>query len=45
MHHGANRAAVDEIADEVAKADVVITTYGTAVRDVDAIAEVAVGTA
>ena len=41
IHHGANRAADDEISSEVAQADVVITTYGTAVRDVDAIAEVA----
>jgi superfamily II DNA or RNA helicase len=38
VHHGANRASADEIAAEVAEADVVITTYGTAVRDVDAIA-------
>ena len=37
VHHGANRAAADEIAAEVADADVVVTTYGTAVRDVDAI--------
>ncbi|MDQ1534191.1 MAG: hypothetical protein QOF28_1952, partial [Actinomycetota bacterium] len=40
VHHGANRASADEIASEVADADVVITTYGTAVRDVDAIAAV-----
>ena len=40
VHHGANRASADEIAAEVADADVVITTYGTAVRDVDAIADV-----
>jgi superfamily II DNA or RNA helicase len=40
VHHGANRAAPEELASEVADADVVITTYGTAVRDVDAIAEV-----
>ena len=33
--------SADEIAAEVADADVVITTYGTAVRDVDAIAGVA----
>jgi SNF2 family DNA or RNA helicase len=37
VHHGANRAAADEIAAEVANADVVVTTYGTAVRDIDAI--------
>jgi len=40
VHHGANRASPDELAAEVAGADVVITTYGTAVRDVDAISEV-----
>ncbi len=40
VHHGAGRAAADEIADEVEHADVVITTYGTAVRDVEAIANV-----
>ncbi len=40
VHHGANRAAADEIAAEVADADVVVTTYGTAVRDIDAIAAV-----
>jgi hypothetical protein len=39
VHHGANRATADEIAAEVADADVVITTYGTAVRDVDAISQ------
>ncbi|HTK16596.1 MAG TPA: DEAD/DEAH box helicase, partial [Acidimicrobiia bacterium] len=37
VHHGANRASPDEIAAEVADADVVITTYGTAVRDIDAL--------
>jgi hypothetical protein len=40
VHHGANRAAPEEIAAEVAGADMVVTTYGTAVRDVDAIAAV-----
>ena len=40
VHHGANRAAADEIASEVANADVVVTTYGTAVRDIDAISAV-----
>ena len=40
VHHGPGRAAHDEIADEVEKADVVITTYGTAVRDIEAIAKV-----
>jgi superfamily II DNA or RNA helicase len=41
VHHGANRASFDEIAGEAADADLVITTYGTAVRDVEAIAAVA----
>ena len=40
VHHGVNRASADDIAREVAGADVVITTYGTAVRDVDAIGAV-----
>ncbi len=40
VHHGPGRAAHDEIADEVERADVVITTYGTAVRDIEAIAKV-----
>ena len=34
-----HRAGADEIATEVADADVVVTTYGTAVRDVEALAE------
>jgi superfamily II DNA or RNA helicase len=37
VHHGATRASAEEIAKEAADADVVITTYGTAVRDVDAL--------
>jgi superfamily II DNA or RNA helicase len=40
VHHGASRAGAEEVAREVADADVVITTYGTAVRDVDALSEV-----
>src|SRR5262249_46383090 len=40
VQHGPDRASEDEIADEVAEADVVVTTYATAVRDVDALAEV-----
>jgi len=39
VHHGASRATSSEFDREVAGADVVITTYGTAVRDVEAIAE------
>jgi SNF2 family DNA or RNA helicase len=37
VHHGATRASADELEAEVAEADVVITTYGTAVRDVEAL--------
>ncbi|MBM3657917.1 MAG: hypothetical protein FJW95_00200 [Actinobacteria bacterium] len=40
VHHGANRAEADEIARVVDDADVLITTYGTAVRDMDAIEKV-----
>jgi SNF2 family DNA or RNA helicase len=40
VHHGASRAAPEDIAAEVADADMVVTTYGTAVRDVEAIAAV-----
>ncbi|MGI9021761.1 MAG: SNF2-related protein [Acidimicrobiales bacterium] len=39
VHHGSSRASADELAAEAAEADVVITTYGTAVRDIDALAE------
>jgi hypothetical protein len=39
IHHGASRASADELATEVLGADIVITTYGTAVRDVDALSE------
>jgi superfamily II DNA or RNA helicase len=37
VHHGASRAEPDELPKVVGKADVVITTYGTAVRDVEAL--------
>jgi hypothetical protein len=39
VHHGASRASASELAAEVDGADLVITTYGTAVRDVEALAE------
>ena len=39
VHHGASRASASGLAAEVEGADIVITTYGTAVRDVDALAE------
>ncbi len=38
VHHGASRSSAEELATEIAGADVVITTYGTAVRDVEALA-------
>jgi superfamily II DNA or RNA helicase len=40
VHHGASRATSDELAAEVEDADMVVTTYGTAVRDVEALAAV-----
>ena len=38
VHHGADRATASELEAEVAGADIVITTYATAVRDVEALA-------
>jgi superfamily II DNA or RNA helicase len=35
VHHGASRAGGTKLAKVVEKADVIITTYGTAVRDID----------
>ena len=37
VHHGASRASADELEAEIANADIVITTYATAVRDIDAL--------
>jgi superfamily II DNA or RNA helicase len=37
VHHGQSRASAEELETEVAGADVVITTYGTAVRDIEAL--------
>src|SRR6185436_16951610 len=37
VHHGASRATANELEDEISGADIVITTYATAVRDVDAL--------
>jgi hypothetical protein len=37
VHHGASRASADELRTKAERADVMITTYGTAVRDIDAI--------
>jgi SNF2 family DNA or RNA helicase len=39
VHHGATRAASGELARALEGADVVLTTYGTAVRDIDGLAE------
>jgi hypothetical protein len=44
VHHGAARSAAAQLEAEIAAADVVITTYATAVRDVDALAAVSWGT-
>jgi SNF2 family DNA or RNA helicase len=38
VHHGAARASANDLGSEIAGADIVITTYATAVRDVDALA-------
>ena len=40
VHHGAGRSSASALDDEIAHADVVITTYATAVRDIDALAAV-----
>ena len=37
VHHGARRASAEDLEAEVEGADIVLTTYGTAVRDVDAL--------
>ena len=44
VHHGASRSAAAQLETEIAEADVVITTYATAVRDIDALAAVSWGT-
>ncbi len=38
IHHGTSRATAAELAAEIEAADVLITTYATAVRDIDALA-------
>ncbi len=40
VHHGARRSSSAELAGEVERADVLITTYGTAVRDVEALSSI-----
>jgi SNF2 family DNA or RNA helicase len=37
VHHGASRSSAAQLEREVAGADIVITTYGTAVRDIEAL--------
>lgn len=37
IHHGPSRASADRLASVIAGADIVLTTYGTAVRDMDAL--------
>ncbi len=39
VHHGADRASDDALEREISRADVVITTYATAVRDVEALSK------
>ena len=38
VHHGAARASDSQLEKEIAEADVIVTTYATAVRDIDALA-------
>ena len=40
VHHGADRASFDDLVELAGKVDVVMTTYATAVRDVEALAKV-----
>ncbi len=40
VHHGQNRVPVDEIAVLSDKVDLVLTTYGTALRDIDGLEQV-----
>ncbi|HLT15801.1 MAG TPA: SNF2-related protein, partial [Acidimicrobiales bacterium] len=39
IHHGQSRASAEELEREIERADVIITTYGTAVRDVEALSK------
>ena len=40
IHHGPNRAAPGDLPDLAETADVILTTYGTAVRDMEALSEI-----
>ncbi len=39
VHHGASRASDAQLEKEIIEADIVITTYATAVRDIDALTD------
>jgi SNF2 family DNA or RNA helicase len=41
IHHGSSRADLDDVPSMAAKTDVVLTTYGTAVRDIESLEKVA----
>jgi hypothetical protein len=41
VHHGASRASIEQLEKEVSNADIVITTYATAVRDVEGLSAMA----
>ncbi|GAB1688836.1 SNF2-related protein [Krasilnikovia sp. M28-CT-15] len=43
VHHGAARARGDDLSPQIADADLVITTYGTALRDLGALRDAAWG--
>ena len=43
VHHGPSRASGDELTRTVGDHDLIITTYGTAVRDMDELAEISWG--
>ena len=43
VHHGQGRAGRRELADVAAKADLILTTYGTAVRDIEALTDITWG--
>jgi len=45
VHHGQNRRKADEFLEVVGDVDIVITTYGTAVRDIDVLEQVRFGKA
>ncbi|MPY91619.1 MAG: ATP-dependent helicase [Acidimicrobiia bacterium] len=40
VHHGSDRASTRALAGVASRADVVLTTYGTAVRDIDALEDI-----